>query len=147
MEQEFDPSRNTPKIGNSEIQAAISEGERDIKEAENLLKESLEDLKQAIDLLEMDAAYLEHMQGNNEFIEEYKNDIGAELSLRKYDDDEISKIKLNVERAKLDIKNIHEFMTTLTLDKIATEEYVEEFKKLEESFKAVLLRVDPGQQN
>lgn len=146
MEQNT-PLENNRKIGNPEIQAAINQGEKDVQEIENLLKESLQDLKEVIDTLDTDIAYLEHMRGNNEFIEEYKSETGSEPSIKKYGEEEITKVASDIEQGKKTIAEINDFMTTLTLNKIETEDYVEEFKKLEESFRTLVLRIDPTQIN
>ena len=141
------PFENKPKIVIPEIQEAITEGKNDIELMENSLKESLMDLKELIELIEMDVGYLEHMKDNNEFVEEYKNETGVEPSIKKYDDEEIAKIKSEIEKGRADIKEIHGLMTTLTLQKIATEDYVEQFQKLEESFKALISKIDSNQAN
>lgn len=135
------------KIEHPELQKPIMEGVRDLELIEGELQMYLAELKDEIGQVEMDVGLVEHMEGNNEHAKEYLADTGKSAPINTYSEDDIEEAKGRIERSMSKIKKIHEDMTSLALNKIHTEDYIEEFEKLETAFRALVSRIEPEQTN
>lgn len=85
--------RNKPIIQVSEIREVINESEKDAKEIQEEMDSFISDLKFLIEDLEFRTGYLEHMESNNEFTEEYTEIMGHAPTLKQYSQEEIQETK------------------------------------------------------
>lgn len=136
MEQ--DPSK--PKIVVEEIQDEIKSLEKDSKEIQKDLDEALEGLKLFIENLEADIGYLDHMQSGNEFAKEYREEMGKEPSSKIYSEEEMDKIRSDIDKSKAMINKIHDYMNDLTLMKVDIGISKEIFEKLEDIYNHLVFK-------
>jgi FtsZ-binding cell division protein ZapB len=140
-----------PKIVSPEIEASLKEIDQHLEENEQWLGDSLRDLKEEIEYIEFNKEYLEHMRDSNEgyaLLEKIAKEEGFEKpKSKKYSSEDISKIEQAIETAKGEVKKIHEFMTTITLNGIEIKKYKEEFEHLQQRFNSLLIEINPDQEN
>jgi hypothetical protein len=132
------------KITNLEIDKNILENQDSIKETEISLKEGIEVLKDEIRLMQNDIDYLNYLESSNETADSL-NEMAEELGkdkLRKHSDEEINKIKVNIQNAQKSIDEIGRLIMELTLQKVELSHYIEEFEKLNEQFRINLLKIN-----
>jgi hypothetical protein len=126
------------------IDAVIAQNEADLKELFSFLKDDME-------FLEDDIAHLEHMKDINNFVDEMNSSAeeeGFEKSkIEKYPDEQIKKVEQDIEKAKADIKKMHDLMTQVTIDTLEFQKIKEGFEKVQKDFNGLMTRVDRFREN
>ncbi len=135
-----------PKIFDPEIQATIRTNEQIIQETKDLIKKGFELIKDGVELLDAETMYLEHMEGDKEYIE-LEKDITGEIRPPVYSSEEIDASKQKVEILKAAIKKLNAQIDKMTLDNIHLDFINDQWKDIQEQFNQIILRVDKAQLN
>jgi predicted nucleic acid-binding Zn-ribbon protein len=139
--------RLKPKLEVPEIRQEIEEGEKIAQEIQEQIDAHLDDLKFHIENLEFYTGYADHMKSHNEFIEDYKKEMGEPSQLKSHTPQEIEENKRNIQETKRLIAEIHEKMNEAASLKIDFNAQNEVFEKLERIFNDLMTHIPPEQQN
>ncbi len=135
------------KITIPEVDKSIIESNERLKQIEQDLKDSIEIFKEGVEFLQDDIDYFEHMESSNEavdFLNEMAKDLEEheDIKSKKYSQEKIHKIKVNIENTQKTLAKINTFITELILNKVEISHYVDEFEKINEQFRENLLKIN-----
>lgn len=141
MEQ--DPLQS--KIIVPEVRESIVDIKANLALVEEYLEEVLQDLNHSLEQIEANTDYLKHMKSSNE---EALNLNDEELPpVTTYPEDEIEKTKKSIEKFKQSLDSIRENINKLTSYKEILTKQIEQFEKVEQRFRNLLVSFRPGQEN
>ena len=87
------------------------------------------------------------MNSENDFAEEYRESVGKEVTLKTYSEEEMNKIRSDIEDSKAMIDKIHGYMNDLTFMKVELGAHKEIFQKLEDIYNHLVFRLPKEDQN
>ena len=135
-----------PRLENSDIQREIKDIDKSVQETKQTIEESLSHLREMIDELEMNTAYLQHLENDRSLAELEKEIMGTE-GKSKYSPEDMAKVKKEIEDAEREVREFQGLIDVLTLQNIEFEALNDEFRKLQDELNAVILLVDKAQLN
>lgn len=131
--EEF-PKQPNKKFLNPEFQIQSDNNKENIEEIEAEIEKTFTLLKDEISLLEMDIAYLDHMESNNR---------DTEFIVKKYNSDEITEVNYRIRKTKEFITFLKNAISGYTLLKSGYQQINDDIEDLEKRFKNVLLKIPP----
>lgn len=144
---EKDPNKKlNPSLENSEIQNFILGNERQIEEIKVRIEEGFRLIKERVDALDIETAYLEHME-NEKIMLELQQDIMGKKDTPKYSVEDSESTNREIENIRLSIKELQSQIDEMLLQKITFDFLNDQFNELQKKFNEIILRIDSSQLN
>ena len=135
-----------PKIYDTEIQKNIEINKDLTREGESLIEEAFNLIRETIDLLDAETGYLEHMEGDKEYIM-LEKDIVGETRAPKYSDEQMRESKDKIETYKKEIGELKLDIDQIILNNIHLDVINDRWNKIQNDYNNILLRIDKTQLN
>jgi hypothetical protein len=150
MDKENFNEKKPSRIKIPEFREQIKSSAESIIEIEKHLQEAVSFLKEEIENLEFYEEYLQHMKDYNEFanqpIKENER-ILLDINSKKYSEDQFTNIKNKIEKARSEVKAMHDTISSMTLYKTRFQVLIDEFFGLENQFNGLLTHIESSRNN